>query len=101
MEKILKCEHCGTILGAVSFKTFGKGYTGVTKDRKCRLFCSSKCYEQYKKQFETEVYKGCPIYEIDYNGEHRFLPYFESHYYFLTLEDCRKRIDASVSLISF
>ena len=63
----------------------------------------SKCIEVIKmmQSIEREMKEFGEDIKMRTLWNYTWLPYFESHYYFLTLEDCRKRIDASVSLISF
>lgn len=97
----VKCLNCSKELGKCDFKTFAKNFKGYDKNGKRKLFCSQDCYEQYKKQFEVEVYNGYPIYAPDYFGEIRYMPYWFSNYYFKNIDDCKKRMDMNdVDVIS-
>ena len=89
----VKCVNCSKEIGEYDFRTFATNLKGYDKNGKRKLFCSQECYEQYKKQFEVEVYNGYPIYAVEYFGEVRYMPYWFSNYYFTNIEDCRKRID--------
>lgn len=89
----VNCLNCGKELGECDFKTFTVKFKGYDKNGKRKLFCGKDCYEQYKKQFEVEVYNGRPIYAIDYLGEIRYMPYWLSNYCFTNIEDCKKRMD--------
>lgn len=88
----VKCLNCGKELDECNLKTFTVNFKGYDKNGKRKLFCDEDCYEQYKKQFEVEVYNGIPIYAIDYFGEIRYMPYWFSNYYFKNIEDCKKRM---------
>lgn len=48
---------------------------GYDKNGKRKIFCSQECYDQYKKQFEVEVYNGCSIYAVEHLGEIRYMPW--------------------------
>lgn len=89
----IKCLNCDKEIGECNSKTFIVNLKGYDKNGKRKLFCNQECYDQYKKQFEVEVYKGCSIYAVEYFGEKRYMPWWFSNYYFTNIEDCRKRID--------
>ncbi|MBQ2396837.1 MAG: hypothetical protein II304_07395 [Bacteroidales bacterium] len=95
MENILTCKHCNKELGSINFKVFSSYYKGYDDKGKRKLFCNEDCYNAYTKQFQIEEHNGKPIYKVDVNGESRYMPYWFSPYYFTTVEDCRKRIDAT------
>lgn len=94
LPKIVQCQNCKSSLGNFSLKTFASYFKGYDERGKRILFCSEDCYEQYKKQFEVELYKTTPIYSVICDGEARYMPYWFSSYFFMNIDDCRKRIDS-------
>lgn len=95
MDNILiYCTHCKKELGVANFKIFTEKLKGYDANYKIRLFCDENCYSSYKKQYEVETYNGNPIYAIECGGELRYMPYWMSHYYFTSIEDCKRRMDA-------
>lgn len=93
LPKNVQCQNCKTLLGDFSFKTFGKYFIGYDSRGKRVLFCNEDCYEQYKRQYDVEIYKKTTIYAVVYNNETRYMPYWFSSYYFTNINDCRNRID--------
>lgn len=69
----VKCLNCRKEIGECNFKTFTVNLKGYDKNGKRKLFCSQECYDQYKKQFEVEVYNGCSIYAVEHLGEIRYM----------------------------
>jgi hypothetical protein len=94
-EKLRSCPHCQAKLNSFFKGNFRGSYFnerfGAMRDK---YFCTKECYDNYKSQYIVEVYNGQPIYCTEANEEKRYLPYFEAHYYFTTIDDCRKRMDA-------
>ena len=93
--KSVMCKNCEKDLGDFSIKTFMNVFKGYSKNGHRVPFCDEKCYEQYKKNFEIEIYNERPIYMIQVNGEKRYMPYWFSHYYFTDIDDCKRRMDSS------
>lgn len=94
LPKTVQCQNCKSTLGNFSFKTFANSFKGYNSRGRRVLFCNEECYEQYKKNFEVEIYKNAPIYAVICGGETRYMPYWFSSYYFTNIDDCRKRIDS-------
>ena len=94
MEEACKCPHCKGQMPPYFRGTVRGGYLNKKLNTfRQRLFCTKKCYEDYKKYFFVEIYNEQPIYCVEINGEKRYMPYFESDYYFTNIDDCKKRID--------
>lgn len=99
-QQIVKCNNCGKEIGILCFETYMRAIHEFDEKHTKRLFCSRECYNDFKKRFEIETYNGNPIYCFDIDGEKRYVPYFDSLYYFTTLEDCKKRMDTkNISII--
>ena len=101
-EKMRVCPHCNGEMN----DWFRGNYRGVyfyakLGDLKSRYFCTKECYEDYKQSFVVEIYNDQPIYCIEIDGEKRYMPYFEAHYYFTNIDDCKKRMDATNIAIMF
>lgn len=93
LPETVRCKNCNNSLGKFELKTFVENFKGYDLRGKKMLFCNEDCYEQYKKQFEFEIYKSTPIYSVNCDGEIRYMPYWFSSYYFTNIKDCRIRID--------
>lgn len=94
-QYVWTCPHCKKELNDWFRGNFrGKYFSKPLGTMRMRYFCTEECYDDYKSQCIAEVYNGQPIYCIEANGEKRYMPYFEAHYYFTTIDDCRKRMDA-------
>lgn len=90
------CEYCGKDLGEFEIKTFALAYKDYNKNGKRSLFCNEDCFKSYINQYQVKEYKGRPIYMVDVDGEKRYMPYWFSPYYFITLEDCKRRMDNDI-----
>lgn len=93
-EYILTCPHCGKRLNS----WFKDNTRGVYLNKKlnklsARYFCTEECYKNYMESFVVETYNGEHIFCVEINGEKRYMPYFEAHYYFTSIDDCKKRMD--------
>lgn len=95
MKFTITCKHCNKELGNANFTTFASCHRGYDENGKRKLFCNEECYNAYIKQFQVEEYNGNPIYKVNVDGESRYMPYWFSLYYFTTIDDCRKRMDAT------
>ena len=92
---VWSCPHCQTKLNSWFRGNFqGKYFNNKLNTLRDRYFCTKECYEDYKNQYIVEVYNGQPIYCIEMDGEKRYMPYFEAHYYFTNIDDCKRRMDA-------
>lgn len=94
IKRIHTCPHCKGKLN----DWFRGNFKGKYLNKKLntftyRCFCTEECYNDYKKDFVVEIYNDKPIYCIEMDSEKRYMPYFESEYYFTTIEDCKKRMD--------
>ena len=90
------CEYCGKDLGEFEIRTFALVYKDYNKNGKCSLFCNENCFKSYINQYQVKEYNGRPIYMVDVDGEKRYMPYWFSPYYFITLEDCKRRMDNDI-----
>lgn len=94
MEEACKCPHCKGQMPPYFRGTFkGKYLNKKLNTFRRRSFCTKECYEDYKKDFVVDVYNNNPIYCVEIDGEKRYIPYFESEYYFTNIDDCKKRMD--------
>ena len=93
-ERVFTCPHCKGKLNAYFVGNHrGKYLDKEANTFKARQFCTQECYEDYKKDFFVETYNNNSIYCIEIEGEKRYMPYFEAHYYFTNIDDCRKRMN--------
>jgi len=87
-----RCHCCGKELELFNIKRialFGeklKYYYHSTPE------CETGMLERIDQLFMVEEYRGHKI--LERNGQ--FIPYYESMYYFDTLEDCKHRIDGGL-----
>lgn len=89
------CPHCNKELNDWFRGNFkGKCFSESLKTMRDKYFCTKECYDDYKNQYIVEIYNGQPIYCIEVSEEKRYMPYFEAHYYFTNIDDCKKRMDA-------
>ena len=93
-EYILTCPHCKGKLN----DWFNGNFRGRFFNKKlnifgARYFCTEECYKDYAKSFVVEVYNDKPIYCVEVDGKKRYMPYFEASYYFINIDDCKKRMD--------
>lgn len=90
----VRCPYCNKILKAkganIGFFDWANFYQGYNKEMKHKLFCDEKCFNAYIEQFVECIYNNVKIYKID----EKYIPYWGSLYYFITLEECKNRIDA-------
>lgn len=94
-EKLRSCPHCQAKLNDWFRGNFqGKYFNKKLDTLRRRYFCTKECYEDYKNQYIVEIYNDQPIYCIEIGGEKRYMPYFEAHYYFTNIDDCKRRMDA-------
>lgn len=92
---VWSCPHCQERLNSWFRGNFkGNYFNKKLNTLRDRYFCTKECYEDYKNQYIVEVYNGQPIYCIEMDGEKRYMPYFEAHYYFTNIDDCKRRMDA-------
>lgn len=92
-----KCNCCNKLLD-FSYEAFAKGELNRVVDldgQKVKGFYCNDCYIEslaylMNERF-VEVYRGSTIFSKDGN----YSPYWDCPYYFTTIEDCRKRIDAT------
>lgn len=90
----LKCKQCDKEL---NLKEFSRGDYKMVFDvdmQKVGLFCKEHGEEVESKLKEkrfVEEYKGSKIYCKNGN----FIPYWECHYFFKSIEDVKERIDNS------
>lgn len=82
------CEECGVKLSFGNISTRLRDVDGKMLKPHCKE-CGDIHLKRLKMRRFVEVYKGNHIYKKSGN----FYPYWECHYYFKNLEDCRKRID--------
>lgn len=88
------CPNCKEQMQPFFKDAFKGGYLNKKLNVfKQRYFCSKKCYEDYKKDFVVEIYNEQPIYCVEIDREKRYMPYFEANYYFINIDDCKKRMD--------
>lgn len=93
-EYLHTCPHCKGKMNDFFCGNFRGRYLNKRMNTfKPRYFCTEECYEDYKKDFVIEIYNENPIYCVEINGEKRYIPYFESDYYFTNIDDCKKRMD--------
>ena len=92
---VVPCPYCGE-KNEISF--LNRNYFPVMGGRK-KLFCNESCYEKYKEQFFVEEYHGNKIYKFILDGKSFYVPYFEAAYGFISLEDCKKRIDSKCAVV--
>jgi hypothetical protein len=89
---MLKCKQCNKEL---NFREFVNGNYKKVLDvdlQKVGLFCKEhgeEVEEALKQERFVEEYKGNKIYCKDGS----YIPYWECHYYFKSLDDVKKRID--------
>ena len=87
------CPHCEGMMNDFFCGNFKGRYLNQRLNTfKSRYFCTKECYEDYKKDFVVEVYNERPIYCVEIDGEKRYMPYFEANYYFIDIDDCKKRM---------
>ena len=92
---VWSCPHCQVRLNDWFMGNFkGKYFNKKLNTFRDRYFCTKECYENYKNQYIVEIYNDQTIYCIVIDGEKRYMPYFEAHYYFANIDDCKKRMDA-------
>ena len=89
----IKCYYCKKDLGEMSITNFVKQYIGELISGSKRPFCDEKCYQEYLKQFYVETYNDKNIYKINIDDQILYLPYIGCHYGFLTIEECKLRMD--------
>lgn len=95
-EYIYSCPHCKGKLNTWFLGNFKGNFLNKKLNTfRPRYFCTRKCYEDYKKNFVVQIYNNRPIYCVEIDGEKRYIPYFEAHYYFTNIDDCKKRMDAN------
>lgn len=103
-QYIFFCHHCKKELphwgkGVVSGRIFSK-----TQDMYKRTsFCSCACYENYKKQFLIDTYKGYPIYCIKVKNKNCYFydfdgVTFEYCFYWTNIDGCKRAIDIRIQL---
>lgn len=86
-----ECPQCKKIMRSDIY-AYAKGYMAFNLDKRRRvLVCSHECKDAYESKWFVEEYKGNKIYCCD----GKYVPYINAIYYFATLEDCKKRIDAT------
>ena len=86
------CPYCGNKLPLLSRTNYnGLCYFKNTMAR--RAFCSKECFDKYMEQFVVEIYNGLKIYCVEFDGEKRYMPYWECGYYFTGIEDCKMIMD--------
>lgn len=90
---IVKCKYCDKELGESNFKLFITSFKAVDEKGNRRLFCSEEHFEEYKNKFCVETYNYFPIYNIINEKGNWYLPYWNCDYAFITLEDCKLRLD--------
>lgn len=101
-EYIHTCPHCKGKLNRWFRGNFrGRFLNKKLNTFKFRYFCIKQCYENYKKDFVVEIYNDKPIYCVNIDGEKRYMPYFEASYYFMNIDDCKKRMDMNNVAIMF
>lgn len=88
----MKCNNCGREI-ASCFSDW-KIRPRLCVAGKLRIFCDDICMTKWKNQLFVEEYKGEQIYKL---GDEVYVPYIEAHYYFKTIEDCKRRIDDKTS----
>lgn len=89
----VNCRNCDKFLGENSFALHAKYFKGADEEGKRKLFCSEKCFEEYKNTFYVEIYNKNTIYKITNEKGIWFIPYWDCRYAFKTLQDCKARID--------
>ena len=96
------CKKCSTPLD-LSFKNFIKGNVRKVHDlngEKVRGSYCGDCGEMAQAELMNERFVE------NYNGntifckDGRYIPYWDCHYYFKTIEECRMRIDAKHIMIT-
>ena len=93
-EYVHTCPHCKGKLNDWFRGNFkGRYFNNKLNIFSYRHFCTKECYEDYKKDFFVETYNDNSIYCVEIDGEKRYMPYLEAHYYFTNIDDCKKRID--------
>ena len=93
-EYMYTCPHCKGRLNDWLIGNYrGRYFNKKLNTFRARYFCTEECYKDYVKNFIVEMYKGKPIYCVEINGEKRYIPYFEASYYFINVDDCKKRMD--------
>ena len=93
-DYVMTCPHCKGEMNSFFRGNFrGKYFNKKLNTFRDRYFCTEECYEDYKRNFVVEIYNDKSIYCIDVDGEKRYMPYFEASYYFITIDDCKKRMD--------
>lgn len=83
------CPACGVVVN------MDNCYWGHQANGGQHAFCSSKCYEQYAKQFRIESLDGTSIYRVPLDiseREYGYVPYLGCSYYFKTPEECMARV---------
>lgn len=90
IKKKPTCEYCHKELGEFTIRTFAFAYKQLNVNRKRSLFCNEECFKEYIKPFQVEENKGNPIYMVEVDGQKRYMPYWDSPYYFISIEDCKK-----------
>lgn len=99
----LVCPNCTAKLNDFCRGNYkGRYFNPILQTVSFRCFCTKECYENYKEQFVVDIHNNQPIYCIETNGAKRYMPYFESDYYFTNIDDCKQRMDMkNVSVVSF
>ena len=97
-EKLRKythtCPHCQTELNDWFRGNFCGRYLNTKLNTfRSKCFCTEECYKDYTRNFIADVHNDKPIYCVEIDGEKRYMPYFEAHYYYTNIDDCKKRMD--------
>lgn len=91
---IFTCPNCGIKLNSwFQGNCRGRYFHKRLNTLRTGYFCTEECYEDYKKGFVVEIHNGKPVYCVEIDGGKRYMPYFESGYYFTNIDDCKKRMD--------
>ena len=93
-EFVHTCPHCKNKLNSWFCGNFrGSFFNKKLNLFRIRYFCTEECYKDYRESFVVEVYNDKPIYCVEVDKEKRYMPYFEANYYFININDCKKRMD--------
>ena len=93
------CPNCGKELGVLSWDMIRFHPSERDENGKIKWFCDEECIEQYKEQFQVDIYKGHKIYFIERGEQKGYMPYWGCLYYFTNIKDCMDRIDAPVTYV--
>lgn len=91
---MLKCKKCNTELGIEDFTRGNYKEVFDVDLKKIGLFCRKHGQEvesELKKERFIEEYRGSKIY----GKEGKYIPYWESNYYFKSIESVKERLDIS------